>query len=137
MAESVDKQLTGMAGEFLVVGQLFKRRLQASVTFGNAKAIDVFVYNPKTEKSFPVSVKSLRERNCFPMKPAAISFAHTYIFVLLNKPGVAERYFIVPGTAIGADMAGFFGASLDYEGRPAVNFGPLKQYEDNWQHFEQ
>ncbi len=36
-----DQQLTGMAGEFLTVGKLFKRGYQVSVTFGNAKGIDV------------------------------------------------------------------------------------------------
>ena len=33
-----DYQLTGMAGEYLTIGKLFKRRLQASLTVGNAKA---------------------------------------------------------------------------------------------------
>ena len=47
-----DQQLTGMAGEFLTVGKLFKRGYQASVTFGNAKAIDVLVYNPENDKSY-------------------------------------------------------------------------------------
>jgi len=42
-----DQQLTSMSGEFLTVGKFFKRVYQASVTFGNAKAIDVLVYNPE------------------------------------------------------------------------------------------
>jgi len=49
-----DGQLSGMAGEFLTVGKLFKKGYQASVTLGNAKAVDVFVYNPETNKSFIV-----------------------------------------------------------------------------------
>jgi hypothetical protein len=126
-----------MAGEFLVVGQLFKRKLQASVTLGNAKAIDVLVYNPRTERSFSVSVKTLRARNCFPMKPSAVSPSHTYIFVVLNEPGTAEHYFVVPGTALANDLPAFFGASLEDEDRPAVNFGPLKLYENNWSLFEE
>ena len=60
-----DQQLTGMAGEFLTVGKLFKRGYQASITFGNAKAIDVLVFNPKNEKSYIVQVKTLRKKIVF------------------------------------------------------------------------
>jgi hypothetical protein len=47
----VDGQITGMAGEFLVAGKLFKRRMQVSVTMGNAKAIDLFVHNPRNDQT--------------------------------------------------------------------------------------
>lgn len=136
MATSTDRQLTGMAGEFLVVGQLFKRHLQASVTFGNAKAIDVLAHNPRTDKVFSISVKTLRKRNCYPLNPKSVSRDHTYIFVLLNPPGEAEQYFIVPGSVLKKNLQSFFGASLTYEKRAAVNFGPLRNYEDNWRFFE-
>jgi len=63
-----DGQLSGMAGQFLTVGKLFKRGYQASVTLGNAKAVDILVYNPGIDKSFNVQVKTLRKKNCFPMR---------------------------------------------------------------------
>ena len=44
----METQITSMAGEFLTVGKLFKRGYQVSVTLGNAKAIDIFTFNPKT-----------------------------------------------------------------------------------------
>ena len=56
---------TGMAGEFLTVGKLFKRGYQASVTLGSAKAVDVFVYNPETDKSFNVQVKTSQAKELF------------------------------------------------------------------------
>ena len=74
--KSCDGQLSIMAGEFLTVGKLFKRGYQASVTFGNAKAIDVFVYNPETNKSFNVQVKTLWQKNCFPIKKESINPDH-------------------------------------------------------------
>ncbi len=126
-----------MAGEFLVVGQLFKRNLQASVTFGNAKAIDVLVHNPRTDKTFCISVKTLRRRNCFPLDPKCLSHTHTYVFVVLNSPEKAERFFIVPGPTLTSKPRNFFGASYDYKARAAVNFGPLAEYEDNWGYFEE
>jgi hypothetical protein len=131
-----DRQTTGMAGEFLVVGKLFKREIQASVTFGNAKSIDVLAYNPRNDKSFAISVKTLRKRNCFPLNPKSVSAAHTYIFVILNEPDSPEAYFIVPGADIVADFPRFFGSSVNDANRPAVNYGPLRAYENNWPYFE-
>ncbi len=52
-----------MAGEFFVAAELVKRGLQTSVTFGNAKAIDLLTYNPNTRQNFTVQVKSVRKKN--------------------------------------------------------------------------
>ncbi len=131
-----DTQITGMAGEFLVVGQLFKRELQASVTFGNAKSIDIFAYNPRTERTFLVSVKTLRKRNCFFLNINALSPEHTYIFVILNSPDTPEDFFIVPGKDIVADKEHFFGASAHHNSHHAVNYGPLKPYLNKWHYFK-
>ncbi|MFL6335847.1 MAG: hypothetical protein ACJ754_21265 [Pyrinomonadaceae bacterium] len=47
-----DGQLSGLAGEFFVAAELLKRGLQTSVTFGNAKAIDLFAHNPTIDFTF-------------------------------------------------------------------------------------
>jgi hypothetical protein len=135
-----DGQLSSMAGEFLTVGKLFKRGYQASVTFGNAKAVDVFVYNPETNKSFNVQVKTLRQKNCFPIKKESICPDHIYVFIILHSWGRAEDFFIVPGREILGDIDRFFGASYRDPNRPsnmpAINYGPLAKYKDNWQVFD-
>jgi len=95
-----DGQVTGLAGELFVAAELLKRGLQTSVTFGNAKAIDLLAYNPQTEKSFTVQVKAVRKRNAFPISHARVHAKHTYVFVVLNKPDVAVQYFIVPGALL-------------------------------------
>jgi len=128
-----------MAGEFLVAGKLFKRRMQVSVTMGNAKAIDLFVHNPRTDRTFNVQVKTLRSKNCFLMRRESIKPGHVYVFVLLNQDDQDEQFFIVPGESIRRDINRFFGSS--YAGEtpstmPAVNYGPLKEFEDNWELFE-
>ena len=58
----VDGQITGLAGELFVAAELLKRGLQTSVTFGNAKAIDLFAFNPDTGRTFTVQVKALRKK---------------------------------------------------------------------------
>src|SRR5438034_5271089 len=90
-----DGQVTGLAGEFFVAAELLKRGLQTSVTFGNAKAIDLLAFHPGTGRSFTVQVKALRSKNYFPIKPKGVNPDHIYVFVLLNKPGQSAEYFVV------------------------------------------
>ena len=135
----VDGQITGMAGEFLVAGKLFKRRIQVSVTMGNAKSIDLFVHNPRTDRTFNVQVKTLRTKNCFPMRRENLKPGHVYVFVILNRDDQDEQFFIVLAKTILNDINRFFGSSYSREGPstfPAVNYGPLKEFEDNWELFE-
>ena len=136
----VDGQLTAMAGEFLVAGKLFKRRMQVSVTMGNAKAIDLFVHNPRTDRTFTVQVKTLRQKNCFPMRRENVKASYIYVFVILNRDDQAEQFFVVPGRTILKDINHFFGTSYTREKPstfPAVNYGPLKEFEENWGVFEE
>jgi hypothetical protein len=134
-----DSQTSGMAGEFLVAGKLFKRGLQVSVTVGNAKSIDLLVYNPKTERSYTVQVKTVRCKNCFPMRRENVGANHIYIFVVLNKEDQNEDFFILPGKTIVENIDHFFGTCYTREAPstfPGINYGPLKDYKDNWTLFE-
>ena len=136
-----EQQLTGMAGEFLTVGKLFKRGYQASVTFGNAKSVDVLVYNPSNDKSYIVQVKTLRQKNCFLIKKERINPDHIYVFIFLHTFEEAEEYFILSGRKILENINNFFGSSYkdpnNPSNMPAINYGPLAQYKDNWQVFDQ
>lgn len=135
-----DCQLSGMAGEFLTVGKLFKRGYQASVTFGNAKAVDILVYNSEIDKSFNVQVKTLRKKNCFLMRKESINQNHIYVFIILNTWDEPEDFFIVPGQDILDNINHFYGASYLDPGKPsnmpAINYGPLAPYKDNWHAFD-
>ena len=62
-----------------------KRGLQTSVTFGNAKAIDLLAFNEKTRRTFTIQVKTLCKKNFFPIAHAKVEPEHVYVFVLLNK----------------------------------------------------
>ena len=95
-----DSQMSGLAGEFFVTAELLKRDIQTSVTLGNAKAVDLLAYCEETDQSFIVQVKSLRANNYFLINRGRITRSHVYVFVLLNKPRVPVRYFIVPGSEL-------------------------------------
>ncbi len=135
-----DQQLTGMAGEFLTVGKLFKLGLQASVTFGNAKAIDVLAYNPENNKSYAVQVKTLRKKNCFLLKKENISHDHIFVFIILNDFEQDEAFFVVEGKEILKNLEKFYGSSYKNPDKPskmpAINYGSLKEYKDNWSVFK-
>ncbi len=134
-----DSQLSGMAGEFLVAGKLFKRGLQVSVTMGNAKSIDLFVHNSKIGHTFNVQVKTLRSKNYFPMRKECIRENDIYVFVVLNKVDQDEEFFILPGKTIQKDINRFFGTSYTREKPstfPGIRYGSLDEFKDNWTVFD-
>ena len=130
----VDGQVTGLAGELFVAAELLKRGLQTSVTFGNAKAIDLLAYNPETKKSFTVQVKSVRSRNSFPISHEQVENNHTYVFVIVNKPDVAVRYFIVPGSLLSKEPERFTKEFVNSK-FPGIPPKALEPFENVWQLF--
>lgn len=132
----VDGQVTGLAGELFVAAELLKRGLQTSVTFGNAKAIDLLAYNPITRRKFSVQVKALRQTNYFLIAPTSCSSEHIYVFVLLNKPGQPVQYFIVPGDVLELEPERFGKAFQDPK-LPGIHPKSLAEFADAWHYFEE
>ena len=57
MAE-LDKAYLNIAGEFLVAGELNRRHVQCSVTYGSSKAADLFALSDETGKVVRIEVKT-------------------------------------------------------------------------------
>jgi hypothetical protein len=133
-----DSQISGLAGEFFVAAELLKREIQTSVTFGNAKAIDLFARNPRTGRTFTVQVKALRSKASypFPISPDRVVRAHTYVFVLLNKPAQPVQYFIVPGSIL-IDEPNRFGRWYTDPKFSGIRPDDLREFENNWGAFEE
>lgn len=129
-----DGQLSGLAGEFFVAAELLKRGIQTSVTFGNAKSIDLLATNPETDEQFTVQVKTLRYKNWFPIDCSKANAVHVYVFVLLNRPGQPVEYFIVPGIEL-VEHAGRFGKGVDDPKFPGINWSALTDFKDKWSAF--
>jgi len=131
-----DKQKSGLAGELFVAAELLKRGFQVSLTFGSAKAIDLFVYNEKIDYTFNVQVKTLRKSNCYLISPEEVRRDFVYVFVLLKDIGQYPEYFILTGEEILADRE-LFGSSLQPGKLPGINIGPLRRkYKNRWEVFE-
>lgn len=131
-----DGQMTGLAGEFFVAAELLKRGLQTSLTFGNAKAIDLFAVNATTGETFTIQVKSLRRKNFFPIDPTKIRPTSIYVFVVLNNRGASPDYYIVPGKHLSEVPEKFGKWFLNYKTFPGIHPKDLVEYHENWQIFE-
>lgn len=129
-----DGQLTGLAGEFFVAAELLKRGLQTSLTLGNAKAVDLFARNAGG-RTFPIQVKALRSKNYFLIDSARIDAQCVYVFVILNKPGEATEFFIVPGGEL-ASTPDKFGKWFQVPKWPGIHPKDLTAYRDNWMLFD-
>jgi len=135
---SLDKQTIGAAGEFLTAGKLFKLGLQVCVTYGNAKSVDILAYNPQINKSYTVQVKTQATENRYLLKPQDVRADTIYVFVRLNDENENERFFVIDGATLLADVAHFWGASSRQNSgsRPGLNYGPLNSYENKWDFFK-
>jgi hypothetical protein len=128
----VEKQLTGISGELFVAAELAKRNFQVSLTFGNAKGIDLFATNQITEEVFEVEVKTLRKKpNCFTLNTKRLKPKKVFIFVYLNQKGISPDFFIVKGVELLKDIKHFYGSSCGST-RETVNHGPLQKYKNCW-----
>jgi hypothetical protein len=129
-----DGQISGLAGELFVAAELLKRGLQTSVTFGNAKSIDLLAHCPQTERVFIVQVKTVRTRNWFLLSRSRIKPDHVYVFVILNRPGAPVQYFVVLGSEL-LDNNEQFGKGLADPKMPGIAPAALTKYENNWELF--
>jgi hypothetical protein len=122
--------MNGLAGELFVAGELLKRGLQTSITFGNAKQIDLLAHNSRTGQNFTIQVKTLRVKYYFPIR--LIQPDHVYVFVVLNKPGEAVQYFIVTGKRLVDEPDRF-----DYQDPkfPGIYAKALAEFESAWSTF--
>ncbi len=91
MAKSQDeRQFTQMAGEFGVVSELFRRHIQATITYGNSKRADVFVIASDGDRAAKIEVKSSVEKGWIVDDRALDAKNHVvWVFVYLPQPSEA------------------------------------------------
>lgn len=108
------------------------------MTFGNAKAIDLLAYNDETGRTFSIQVKALRKRTYFLLGHKRVKPEHMYVFVLLNAPGRAVDYFIVPGAVLSAEPKRFSRWFLAKK-MPGIHPKTLEEqgFREAWHHFHE
>ncbi|WP_426134652.1 hypothetical protein [Pseudomonas sp. PWP3-1b2] len=108
------KQFVQMSGEFGVTSELYRRGIQASLTYGNSKSADVVVFSEAGSRAARVEVKSASIRSWIVGKQALLAAPHiVWVFVFMPSPAdtlspaqVAEnglaspRYFILDSLGV-------------------------------------
>lgn len=97
------KNTTHLAGEFLVAGELSRRGYPVSITFGNAKSVDI--YADVGNSTIKVDAKAGRGKSNWPIEKSRVDENVYYIFVYLQtrnriRRNVAPEYFVVSGEEI-------------------------------------
>jgi len=102
-----DKILRGVAGEYLVAGELSKRGIIASITLRNTKGMDILASNSDASKSVGIQVKTtIYPRREYPQwmlgEKAEDYFSDTlfYVFVLLKNGEERPDFYIVPSKVV-------------------------------------
>lgn len=94
-----EKYCTGMAGEFGVCSELYKRGYEASITMGNYKAVDIIV-SPQNGRAQRIEVKTSRNKRKtivtgFFQKyasPNQIPHPDYWVLVYIDKNDVSHYY---------------------------------------------
>ncbi len=118
MTESTDKNRVSLAGEFAVLSQLALKGMDASMTLGHTKSVDILVSDPKTGKLYQLEVKTNLQKD---KKKPSVSKIHGksisdwmmnekqekidistlfYCFVNISKDTHLFRFYIVPSKVV-------------------------------------
>lgn len=96
--------LTGIAGEYLVAGELSRRGYVASITLRNTRGIDIVATNKDASKSVGIQVKASagNRRGWILNKKGEDFYSDTLFYVFVNLNGNYERpnFFIVPSKIV-------------------------------------
>ena len=98
-----EKTIRGVAGEYLVAGELSKRSYIASLTLKNTRGIDILATNSKASKSVGIQVKTtIYPRIKYPswiLRDKADNYHSDnlfYVFVLIKGDKERPDFYIVP-----------------------------------------
>lgn len=102
-AEKLPRTLVGIAGEYLVAGELSRRGYLAAVTLRNTKGVDILASSGDASKSVGIQVKTVQSKQrVWPLSEKADTYTKAnvcYVFVNLNN-GDAPTYHVVPSAIV-------------------------------------
>ncbi|AXY72728.1 hypothetical protein D3H65_01520 [Paraflavitalea soli] len=127
MAE-ISRNNTGLAGEYFVAAELYRRGWSVGMTIGNAKAVDVFA--EKEDIMVQIQVKSIYKRahSGWPMMNDRVKKDCIYIFVNLNADIMDKPDYYICTSEEALD------AIDQYTTRGIVTLGKMKKSgcKDQW-----
>lgn len=119
---------TGMAAEFFVLSQLFRMGLEAYLSQGNKKSIDIRVVH-SVNRSISVDVKAVRGYSSLVVNNVRPAPNHFLAFVIYNDKfenvAIPPDVFIVPSKEVGA-------ITKKFKLERRVMKGDLLKYKNRW-----
>lgn len=120
---------TGTASEFLVLSSLYRMGVDAYISLGNKKSIDIII-KAKNDSSVSVDVKSVQGYSSIVVNNVKAAVNHFIVVVVYkNKfadPTVLPDFYIIPSTKIA-------GLSENYNGQLRLLKGKIVDYKDKWE----
>ena len=139
------KHTLGLSGEFLVTGELLRRGLHASVTYGNAKKADVVVLSKSRRNAMVIEVKTTSQNTW--VVGGTLPNQDDELWVFVHLPTLEKeppRYFVLASTELHSIVVAEYDAYREryrkrnggeFSGKPVHNLS-LKQalpFEGMWQ----
>ena len=104
MHEKLASTLVGVAGEYLVAGELTLRGYLASITLRNSRGIDIIASNADGPKSVNIQVKTNSEgkKSWILNKKAEQYYSDNHYYVFVALQGLAQRpnFHVVPSRIV-------------------------------------
>ncbi|RFZ91221.1 hypothetical protein D0C36_20000 [Mucilaginibacter conchicola] len=137
MSVKLEKNQTGIAGEFYVAGELSRFGYNVTITFGNTKSVDLLIQ--KDNVVFAIQVKAIQATKsiCWNIDKTKVFPNHYYVLVNLHvdHPERKPEFFVLTGNEVislfkDTPKAGGKRAYLDYK-----HLLGLSVYKDRWEIF--
>ncbi len=119
---------TGIASEYLILSKLYRLELEAYISQGNKKSVDIRVIK-NDGKPISIDVKSVRDYSSMVVNNVVSRPDHFLIFVIYNKKfndlSIEPSIFIVPSEDVQA-------ISQSFGEEKRVMKGKLEKYKNCW-----
>lgn len=104
MSKKLESNLVGVAGEYLVAGELTLRGYIASITLRNSRGIDIIASSADCSKSISIQVKTNSDGSkSWILNRKAEDYSskgHYYVFVALGNTNERSCFHIVPSRIV-------------------------------------
>lgn len=137
---------TNLACEYYVLSLLYRKGIDAAITIGNKKSIDIVVQ--KKNRSLTIDVKGLKGQSSFPVDNLSLfSKNHFIVFISfldrISESKTLPEIYVVPSMDVIKSFKELNGKGLIYKNpkgnRQVVPLSCLRKlsrrYSDNWNYF--
>lgn len=125
----VDNHNTGIAAEYFVLSQLYRQSIEAYVTIGNKKSIDIRIIK-KDKTPISLDVKAVRGYTSLIINNLTYASDHFVAFVIYNEKFEQVDYmpevYIIPSLIVQE-------IKRSYKDQVRVMKGDIQGFKDQWE----